>query len=158
MSAYICNPEHIGVLAAYAAAQHCAIQNWRHASEVGTAQSVAQGLVRANIAAVAYRYPNDVDGSRPGPGLLDADIEKAVALYAAHFVIHPERLTPIAVIKLCRGLGYQSCDRDDWTVSLAWRQLDCIMGNAVRALNGYEDADWSFDKTIPAVAALYDKS
>lgn len=37
MSAYICNPEHIGILAAYAAVHDCAIYEWRVSDNILTA-------------------------------------------------------------------------------------------------------------------------
>ena len=69
MSAYIVNPEHIGILAAYAAVNDCAIYEWRMSSDIHTAQNVAKGLALENIRSVAHRYPNAGDGQRPGPGL-----------------------------------------------------------------------------------------
>jgi hypothetical protein len=161
MSAYICNPEHLGILAAYAVLNDCAVHEWQHTrkntleAKIDTAQRVAKGLARENIRSVATRYPNDVDGSRPGPGLKDAEIEEAAAIYAAHFVVHPQRLKPIQILKLSRSLDYQSCETDDWKDTLAWRQLDWINGNAIRDLPGYENADWSFDQPLPEIVALY---
>jgi hypothetical protein len=157
MSAYICNPEHIGVLAAFAALNDCQIYDWRTGSLISTAQAVAKGLARENIRSVAYRYPNDKDGSRPGPCLLDADIEEAAAIYAAHFVTRPQKLKPVQVFKLSQGLSYQSCETDDWTMTLAARQLDWINNEAARQLPGYEAADWSFDKPVRGIEALYAK-
>ena len=77
MSAYIVNPEHIGILAAYAAVNDCAIYEWRKSTNILTAQNVAKGLALENIRSVAHRYPGDKDGERPGPCLKDADIVEA---------------------------------------------------------------------------------
>lgn len=158
MSAYICNPEQFGVLAAYAVAARCALLSFQGYSSVDTAQRIARELARANIASVAYRYPRDVDGSRPGPCLFDAEIEEAAALYAAHFVVNPEQLTPIAIIKLCRYVDYQCCELENWAGSLAWRQLEWISSNAVSNLDGYENAHWTFNKNVPVIDAFYDKA
>lgn len=165
MSAYIVNPEHIGILAAYAAVNDCAIYEWRMSDNILTAQNVAKGLALENIRSVAHRYPDDKDGHRPGPCLKDADIVEACQIYAGHFakrmggviVMAEDVLEPIQVIKLVRSLDYQSCETDDWPMTLAARQLDWIMGEAISRLPGYEDADWSFTGSLPEVVALYAK-
>ena len=165
MSAYICNPEHIGILAAYAAVNDCAIYEWRKRDSILTAQNVAKGLALENIRSVAHRYPNDKDGQRPGPNLKDADIVEACQIYAGHFakllggvvVMAEDVLEPIQVIKLVRSLDYQSCETDDWPMTLAARQLEWISGEAISCLDGYEDADWSFTGSLPEIEALYAK-
>ena len=161
MSAYICNPEHFGVLAAYAVRNDCAVYEWQHSrkntleAKIDNAQRIAKGLARENIRSVAHRYPDDKDGARPGPGLKDAEIEEAAAIYAAHFVVSPQKLRPIDVLKLCQGWDYQSSETDDWKDTLAWQQVDWIRGAAIRSLPGYDDADWSFDQQLPEIEALY---
>lgn len=165
MSAYIENPKHIGILAAYAAVNYCAIYEWRMNHNIRTAQNVANGLALENIRSVAHRYPNDIDGERPGPCLKDADIVEACQIYAGHFakrlggvvVMAEDVLEPVQVIKLVRSLDYQSCETDDWPMTLAHRQLQWIMGKAISRLPGYEDADWSYEGTLPEVEALYAK-
>ena len=163
MSAYICNPEHFGVLAAYAVRNDCAIYEWQHtrantlAAKIDTAQRVAKGLVRENIRSVAHRYPDDKDGSRPGPGLLDAEIEEAAAIYAAHFIENTQSLPPVKVFKLIQSLDYQCHETDDWPMTLAARQLNWIRNEAVRQLPGYEHMDWSYNRPIPEIEALYER-
>ncbi len=164
MSACICNPEHIGILAAYAVQQDCAVYEWQHtreknlAARIDTAQRVAKGLARENIRSVTHRYPDCKDGDLPGPGLCNADIEEAAAIYAAHFIthgIHPS--FPVQIIKLVQSLDYQSCETDDWRSTLAARQLDWILGAAFRTLPGYDQADWSWSQPLPEIEALYDR-
>jgi hypothetical protein len=165
MSAYICNPEHIGILAAYAAAERCAIYPWQGDNIILTAQNVAKGLALENIRSVAHRYPNDKDGDRPGPCLKDADIVEACQIYAGHFakriggviVDASLILEPVEVLKLVQALDYQSCETDDWHMTLAARQLRWISSEAISRLPGYDDAQWSFDGTLPEVEALYAK-
>ena len=156
MSAYICNPEHFGVLASYAVRNDCVVSPLRVTgvkdAEIRSAQSVAKLLARENIRSVAHRYP---EGDLPGPCLSPADIEEAAAIYAAHFVVNPQRLRPIGVLKLCQGWDYQSSETDDWKDTLAWQQVDWIRGAAIRSLPGYDDADWSFDQQLPEIEALY---
>ena len=165
MSAYICNPEHIGILAAYAAVNDCAIYRWRMSDSILTAQNVAKGLALENIRSVAHRYPDDKDGERPGPCLKDADIIEACQIYAGHFakrlggviVMAEDVLKPVQVLKLVSSLDYQSCETDDWEMTLAAQQLRWIMSDAISHLDGYEDADWSFTGSLPEIEALYAK-
>jgi hypothetical protein len=166
MSAYICAPSHIGILAAYAAVNDCAIYEWSMSNNnILTAQNVAKGLALENIRSVAHRYPRDKDGQRPGPWLKDADIVEACQIYAGHFakrlggvvVMAEDVLEPIQVLKLVRSLDYQSCETDDWPMTLAARQLEWISGEVISRLPGYEDADWSFSGSLPEVQALYAK-
>lgn len=155
MSAYICNPEHFGILAAYAVQNDCAVYEWQdRTNPIAAAQRVAKELASENIRSVKHRYPNSK--GLPGPCLSLADIEEAAAIYAAHFVAHPQRLTPVDVFKLIQGLDYQSCETDDWRDTLAWRQLDWIRNAAARKLPGYEHADWSYDKPVAGIDALYE--
>lgn len=165
MSAYICAPSHIGILAAYAATNGCAIYEWRMSNSIITAQNVAKGLALENIRSVAHRYPNVKDGHRPGPCLKDADIVEACQIYAGHFakrmggviVMAEDVLEPVQVLKLVRSLDYQSCETDDWEMTLAAQQLRWISGEAISRLPGYEDADWSFTGSLPEIEALYAK-
>lgn len=164
MSAYICNPEHIGLLAACAVHNQVPVHEWVHtrantlAARIDTAQRIAKGLARENIRSVAHCYPDDKDGQRPGPCLLDAEIEEASAIYAAHFLTHNPDSTVVQVLKLIQGYEYQACETDDWPTTLAARQLDHLRSALIRRLTGYEDADWSLDAELPEVAALYERS
>lgn len=158
MSAYICNPEHIGVLAAYAALNKCELHQWEYRGRlVETAQRVAKELTRENIRSVAHRYPNAGD-DLPGPNLKPTDIEEAAAIYAAYFVANPQRLTPVQVLSLCAGYVYQACECDDWRTTDAELQVERIQNAAIRSLPGYADADWSFDRQIPEIEALYQEN
>ena len=166
MSAYICAPSHIGILAAYAATNDCAIYEWRRRSnDILTAQNVAKGLALENIRSVAHRYPNDKDGQRPGSNLKDADLVEACQAYAGHFakrlggvvVMAEDVLEPIQVIKLVRSLAYQSCETEDWPMTLAACQLEWLSGKAISCLPGYGDADWGYERNLPEVEALYAK-
>jgi hypothetical protein len=159
MSAYICNPEHFGILAAYAVQNRCVISEWRHAltADLQEAQRVARELARENIRSVATRYPNHQDGDRPGPGLKDAELEEAAALYAGYFIQHPQRLKPVQVIRLCEGLDYQSCETDDWKETLAYHQVEWIKSTAIHQLPGYDHAQWEFTQPGPGIEALYER-
>jgi hypothetical protein len=159
MSAYICDPSHIGILAAFAVSERCAIREFEVMGEpVLVAQAVARSLAKENIRSVAHRYPDDTDGNRPGPCLKDAEIEEAAAIYAAYFLANPQHLPPVQILKLVHCLDYQSCETDDWRQTSAFKQLEWITTYAINRLPGYEDAMWSFERLIPEVEALYERN
>jgi hypothetical protein len=163
MSAYVSNPETFGLLAAYATLNKCGIYEWTQDSgtSIETTQRIAKGLARENIRSVAHRYPDDASGSRPGPSLLDEEIEEAAAIYAAHFLTNAHyvrNLKPIQIIVLAQGVDYQSCETDDWRDTLAWKQLHWIKSEAIRQLPGYSSADWSYSRQVPEIEALYEGS
>jgi hypothetical protein len=56
VSAYIVNPEHLGILAAYAAFHRVVISAWSHDQSIQAAQQVAIGLAKENVRYVAQRY------------------------------------------------------------------------------------------------------
>lgn len=150
MSAYICNPEHIGLLAAFAAGnthEKSVIHEWRapSGSIEADAMSCAEGLAKANIASVAYRYPQDRDGSRPGPGLYDAEIIALARLWARHYATRLPALPPMHFYSLANGFAYQACEREDWPASLAARQINWIKDKAAKRMPGADDAPWSWD-------------
>lgn len=156
MSAYLCNPEHIAALAAFAArgrrggGDEAVIHEWdTRAGNFANAASVAAGLAEANIRSVAYRYPNDKDGERPGPSMKDADYTAFCAKVAQRYAGRPPALRPVDILSLCAGYEYQACEDPNWRESLAARQMEWIRNKATRALPGYDDAPWSFnDRTI----------
>lgn len=164
MSAYVSSPESFGLLAAYAILNKCGVSDWcfsRKSHDIDDVQRIAKGLARENIRSVAHLYPNDADGSRPGPCLLDAEIEEAAAIYAAHFLTNTHlvrKVTPIQIIKVAQCVNYQSCETEDWKDTKAYCQLDWITSEALRHLPGYEDADWGYEQPIPEIDALYERS
>ena len=160
MSAFICMPEHFGILAAHAARNGCVLHAWKESASTSIQSArIARELARENIRSVTHRYPDDKDGERPGPALKDADIEEAAAIYAVYFMAKPQGLAPVQIIKLCDCYAYQSCETEDWRDSAAYAQIDMIKDDAVRRITGYYDADWeySYEEQIPKVDALYAK-
>ncbi len=162
MSAYICNPEQFGLLGAYAALKDVAVRELCYdivkGKTIENAQRIAINLARENIRSVKHRYPDDKDGNRPGPCLLDDEIEEAAALYAAHFFVNPiyvMGLKSVTILKLSQCVDYQSCETNDWKDTLAYRQLERINYKAISDLPGYESADWSYERSLPDIEILY---
>lgn len=157
MSAFICNPSHLGILAAATVHCRCPISEYANNEPILIAQGVARELARENIRSVAARYPRDVSGSRPGPCLGDAEIEEAAALYAAHYVVHighVTKLKAVELLSLISCLEYQSCETDDYGKSLACRQLEWLRGAIIRTLPGYDKAPYEYRGNVESIEAL----
>ena len=156
MSAYIVQPEQVGLLAAWAVHLRVGLLELEKGKPLLTAQAIAQELIAENIKSVAHRYPADTDGNRPGPCLLDAQIIDAAALWAGHYQQKglPEEVDPIAVAKLADNLEYQSSEHDGFNTSLAQRQINKIRSRAITLLPGYDRAPWSWDDADPELDVL----
>jgi hypothetical protein len=160
MSAYICGPDHFKALAIFAATRDrgtwrvdpryidgkldpegvYASRGLENLCSDELATLYAEILFRENIRSVRARYPNDELTNLPGP----VDLPSHIAV--TH---HDERekalqLGPVAVLKMCDGLEYQSCETKDWRSTVAYALLSAIRKSAVRALPGYEDAPWDY--------------
>lgn len=148
MSAYLCNPEHIAALAAYAGSPrdiyNSIIHDWRIGNNRQNVENCARELAMANIASVAAHYPDDVSGGRPGPSMTDEEYIEACGRIARKYETHKPGLKPVDIIKMCGGYEYQSCEADTWANSLACRQIEWILSKAHRALPGYDDATRDF--------------
>lgn len=158
MSAHICQPEHIGLLAAWATLNNCSLRELQRGDRISTAQNIAQDLARENIKSVAHRYPDDKDGERPGPcGLTDAKIIEGACLWAEHYLTNgfPEEVAPLTIAKLADCLEYQSCEHDGFKTSRAQRQINEIRTRVLSLLPGYDRAPWAWDdNSAPELDAL----
>jgi hypothetical protein len=125
MSAWICSNKHISaILGAYAAARRHGLPRTEITEEDATA--LGQLLLDENYRSVNHRYDENDRGR----------FRLAKATYRAP----PE---PVAALKLCMSLDYQSCECDDWQRTEAYYLLRKIIDVLVRALPGYDDAEWS---------------
>lgn len=145
MSAYLCNPEHIAAIAAFASSPrdtaNAVIYDWRLGSHKNDAANCARELAMANIASVAARYPNDESGNRPGPcGMTDDSYIQTCGDIAMFYAMHPTPLKPVDIIKMCGCYEYQACEAPNWSDSDACRQAQWIVNKAHRLLPGWEDA------------------
>jgi hypothetical protein len=136
VSAFLVSAEHIGAIVRWyfvdAPAYH------RSGEPIDPAAVLAE-LARENCRSVHYRYPDDAPGEDlPGPigndgrpVVCDPDLRTYPAL------------SPIAVVKLCQSLEYQSCEHPQWEKSQAKRYLDAIVSVAITQIPGYEAAEWA---------------
>jgi len=142
MSAYVCSPEHIAALAAFASRPSSShvIMPWKRERARDTVRNVARKLAEANIRSVAERYPNDKDGNRPGPCMTDEEICKASERYAEKYLVYPPNLSALDIIAMSSCFEYQACDAENYPTSDAALQVRWIIDAAIRSLNGYDKA------------------
>ena len=130
MSAFICNSAHFAALAAFAVSNDrssAAISEWRSASPLDSARRIARELALENIRSVCHRYKSD----KPEEYAHIADEAEALA---EKYYFSPGQLTPVGIIKMCHSYSYQSCETEDWTQTLAHRQIEWIRSQADRML------------------------
>lgn len=140
MSAYVCSKYHIKALAIFAVRKiHGSLAvdpryvdgandlSFKPAELVATRYAAI--LLAENVRSVRARYADDM-----------GDYEEINI--SAREVLRPATLSPVAVLKLCNCLAYQSCETDDWETTNAYKLLQQIKDAAIRILPGYEDAPW----------------
>jgi len=127
MSAFICNNYHISMLASYAKNHRLSCVRDMEAKEVGAI------LYAENLASVNARYGHNQNEQ-------DTFVFDAKAQHT-----NP---APVAILKALNCLYYQSCEHDAWLTSKACEILDAITANAIRALPGYEEAQWEIAEPV----------
>lgn len=164
MSAHLCTPRHIGSLASWYVDRRNASHGYlrrvlledESVEDSELAPQLAVLLAQANLDSVAYRYPDDGPGNRPGPTGLEDDTEYLVLCSAAArrtFDLDREG-GALQVLKACKCLEYQSCEHPSYVSSTAYSALQAIMNAATSALPGYDDAEWGW----PTPDALWIRS
>lgn len=150
MSAFLCTPEHIAVIA------NCAAS--RGIADTLTAQEIAEGFARSNLASVAHRYEESPDQTAASfMGCTSA--EEYVRLCIAE-TFGGETAAPLSVFKLAACLEYQSCEHPEWEKSDAaqWiaelqaavcKQLN-VTPDRARGLQAYDALPWSYERPVQA--------
>lgn len=152
MSAFVCSEEHFKALALFATSRdgsrrfkidpRLILQGYIEATpnRRGLASIYADILYQENIRSVRERYPEDAWEEIPGPIIKPLHIivcwkdEDCGAM----------RLNPVAILKLCDSLQYQSCETENYEQTTAYKLLHAIRQAAIRALPGYDGAPWAF--------------
>lgn len=151
MSAFICGPDHFKALAIFAASRRHAslrvdprylpgLKGDHNDTQASLASLYADTLYRENIRSVRGRYPDDTWETMPGPNVKPLHI----VVTGADVCSPKYQLRPVALLKMCDCLEYQSCENDDYRQTVAFDLLDRIRGAAINALPGYEDAPWDY--------------
>lgn len=112
MSAWIVTHNHIDTLVYWGIA--------RGLIPADGADSAGHALWSENIASVAYRYPADRSGHRPGP--LGFEDEEALTYSYAAPTQNDEGdpYDAASAVRLVESYGYQSCEHPQWPESWAY--------------------------------------
>ena len=165
MSAFICGEDHFKALAIFAASRTngygtahfrvdpryvegidleagpVAVRRGLHdLTSAELASLYAEVLYQENIRSVRARYPGDKKDELPGP-IIRSD---HIVVSTSDVVQANYRLKPVAILKMCDCLEYQSCETEDYRQTIAYRLLEQIRRAAIRELAGYEDAPWDY--------------
>jgi hypothetical protein len=101
------------------------------------ASTVARILRYQNLRSLQARYPSDWQDFLQGqPAYRYRPLAKA-------------EIDPVAVLKSCACLEYQSCETDDYDRTLAYKLVKAIAETAIGALPGYEAAPWGWERPEP---------
>lgn len=104
MSAWIVSRQHI---------DHIVTAVIRAELVADTPDNIGRMLWRECLASVAYRYPNDKDGDRPGPvDFRDSDVDTYTWTEQAE-------LEPGVLVSTVKSYRYQSCEHPGWETSEA---------------------------------------
>jgi hypothetical protein len=139
VSAYIVNKAHIDamVTAAVQGRDIDWLTYWhngqRHDVRPETASAFGQMLLDANVASVAYRYPNDALTDLPGP---------VNAYYVLPYRFEQVERSPIEVLHGIACYEYQSCETDEWETSEAHAAAQALRAHVVTMLPGYDATPW----------------
>lgn len=135
MSAFVCNPEHIGQLASYLKRES--------RDRFGSAEDIAETMARENVRSVNYRYQED-DSAK---SFLGMDVEAYVAecRKEARFAVEP-LLKAVDIYKMAQCLDYQSCETSDYNQSETRKMVEWIQSHAIYNAPDYDKAVWEFHR------------
>lgn len=158
MSSFVVSPEHIKVLAIFAASQPEGVSgmdirvNPRHFAELEStpehlvldrehmANLYARILYDENLRSVRFLYGElDIEDL---PGLIHKP--EVITITQEECYLSTMHRSSIEILKWANCLEYQSCDCPDYKQTLASRLLDQIRHSAILELPGYEDVPWEY--------------
>jgi len=111
------------------------------------ADDVGRDLWTANLESVAFRYPGDRSGDRPGAGHSDEEIEnyRHTTIYRLKGVSPG----PFTLLKAVNCYRYQSCEHPGWKGSRADQLSNAIREKAIHLIGDeseeYQRAPWGID-------------
>ena len=151
MSAFVCSDKHFQALAIFAVHRSFGgsrrvdpryikgLDGEKEYSEGDLASLYADTLYQENIRSVRARYPDDTLDNLPGPITKPIHIRVDTSPRAWGIL---KGLSVIQILKSCDCLEYQSCETEDYRDTVGFRLLDSIRRAAIKALPGYDEADW----------------
>lgn len=140
MSAFLCDPQHIGLLA-----RHVEVNRSYHSGDSGT--ELAERWARANLKSLRERYPDHGEEGQTAPSWCSAyrDDEDFVRQCVLAVLASPvSHLTHIQAVKMAHCLEYQSCEFEGYYTSEAYYSLTRAVRTCIQAMDGYEEAMWEY--------------
>ena len=132
MSAFLVSDAHLCAIVNFAALAFARDNYMPHGIPVTTEpQKLGELLYAANVASVDYRYPAQANETAPKWKLQPSPL----AVNSPHFLV--------PFLKLLDCLEYQSCERNDWEQSQAYKAIQALRCKAISKLPGYEAAPWA---------------
>ncbi|KKN73745.1 hypothetical protein LCGC14_0396930 [marine sediment metagenome] len=151
MSAWIVSKQHIDYLVTeFLRGDHAAIyaDDGVEHFHPEDADDIGRDLWSANLESVAYRYPADESGERPGIGVTDEEIRDYT-----HKAVHGLRGIPFSPYVLFKAVGcyrYQSCEHPGWSGSRADKVSEAMREKAIHLIVSesdiYQSAPWGIDE------------
>ena len=136
MSAYLVNPEQIGIMVN-------SYKDARYNEDEAGWKNMVKELADANIKSVTTRYDKEATKEETCEKWLDmtyVDYIRIAEKYARAF----NHVEPVVIIKYCQNYDYQSCEFDGYKNSRGYAFKEWILSNAISQLPGYDKADWGY--------------
>lgn len=134
MSAFVVGHDEIDVIMSFAVDHQASFWDYGKQTRVDitrvSATEFGKVLLETNVDSVHSRYGGDKND-------LPGTIGETVAGYKFKYF---RDVSPIQVLKTMDCYDYQSCERDDWRDTQAFRIIEELRSKAIRALPGYEEA------------------
>lgn len=154
MSAFLCNAEHIGVLANAMSRSGIPLNSDRLSPK-----QMAIELAIANWDSVTDRYPDD-------PYYTPEMWEEYKKDCQAEACKPDHNLKPIDFIKMAQCFAYQACEAEKFRKAdflspyIGQYHVDYFIKNMIRKIEGYEEAQWEYirpqaDSEVIDVFAAY---
>lgn len=146
MSAYLCDPYHIGRLAAFL----------EHEEKRSPAVQIAKILAHANVRSVIARYPDvaeDFSGV-PGPVGLQSPEDYVQQCVKEAELFWADDFTPADMYSAAACFAYQACEAGDWRTCEARQITDRVQYWAVKRFipeHSQRDLDPEAAKRTPGI-------
>ena len=139
MSAFLVDPDLIGILAGYAEKHNLLEYAPCHNIAAHNGSTAAATLARCNMESVESRYPES-NAAQDFMGVTRSDYI-AMCVQAIENNSRVE-LSAAQIAKHCDCLDYQCCEIDSWFDSEGYKILTAIRRELTRKLPGFESANW----------------
>jgi hypothetical protein len=138
MSAYVCNPTHVALLAVRTAAW---TKTW------GNAKTVATILAKENLRSVEARYTDITEAAQDFLGMSNAEYIRQCEELAADPNIEFHTLPMHRIFGMANCLEYQSCEAEDYRSTEAAAIVNFLMLKAARINFEVQKLEpgWEFD-------------